>query len=157
GRQLAEQDRLLAEQQAKSQELHRTQQEALARERTEMVELCARGRELMLELPDVELKAGTAIDRLSHAREQLRDHLAELTTYVRQAQDDLESNRARVQHEHSLLDRKEQDLRRLQDEHRLALVGFRQQLIDRQGQLAELERLLGKGEKGLENRHAKVE
>ena len=157
GRQLAEQDRNLAEQQTKSQELHRAQQETLARERTELAELARAGRELLLELPDVELRAGTAIDRLSHAREQLRDHLAELTTYVRQAQDDLESTRARVQHDHSLLDRKEQDLRRLQDEHRLALVGFRQQLIDRQGQLSELQRLLGKGEKGLENRHARVE
>ena len=157
GRQLAEQDRILAEQQTKSQELHRSQQEALARERTELAELARAGRELLLELPDVELRAGTAIDRLSHAREQLRDHLAELTTYVRQSQDDLDGTRARVQHDHALLDRKEQDLRRLQDEHRLALVGFRQQLIDRQGQLSELQRLLGKGEKGLENRHAKVE
>jgi trichohyalin len=157
GRQLAEQDHILAEQQTKSQEMHRSQQETLARERTELAELARQGRELLLELPDVELRAGTAIDRLSHAREQLRDHLAELTTYVRQAQDDLESSRARVQHDHSLLDRKEQDLRRLQDEHRLALVGFRQQVIDRQGQLSELQRLLGKGEKGLENRHAKVE
>jgi chromosome segregation ATPase len=157
GRALAEQERALAEQQATNQELWRSQQEQLTAERQELETLRREGQELLLELPDIELRAGTSLDRLSHAREQLRDHLGELNAYVRQAQDDLEATRRRIQHDQAALDRKEQDLRRLHDEHRLALVAFRQQLIDWQGQIAELQRLLGRGEKGLENKHAKVE
>ena len=156
-RALAEQEKSLAEQQASNQELLRGQQDQLAQQRTELEGLRRESKTMLLELPDLELRAGAALDRVSHAREQLRDHLGELHGYVRQAQEDLETGRSRVHHEQTLVAQKEQDLRRMQDEHRLALAGFRQQLIDWQGRLGEMQRLIHRGERGLENRQAKVE
>lgn len=155
-RTLADEARALAEQQTQNQQLWQTRQAELASERSQLEELRRESKALLLELPDVELRAGAALDRLSHARELLRDHLAELHAYVRQSQDDLETTQARLRHESAALTEKDRDLRRLQDEHRVALVGFRQQVLDWQGRIGELQRLLQRGEKGLENRQAKV-
>src|SRR5205085_1751169 len=48
-------------------------------------------------------------------------------------------------------------LHRGRDEHRLAVAAFRQQLIEWQGQVAELKRSLAQGESRLERRQAEVE
>jgi len=113
--------------------------------------------ELQQQLPELELRAGTALERLTHAREQLRDHLAEVNTYTRQCQDDLESLRTQVQAEGERLLQQELALRRNQDEHRLAVVAFRQQLIDWQGQVAEIKRLLAQDETRLVRKQARVD
>jgi hypothetical protein len=156
-RAVAEQERGLAEQQAKNQDLWRQQQDRLRQDRDDLDALRRQANELLLELPDLELRAGTAVDRLGHAREQLRDHLAELNAFVQQTQDDFAAAHARLRHDQADLAQKDQDFRRLHDEHRVALVAFRQQMIDWQAQIKDVQRLFKKEDKGIENKHAKVD
>lgn len=154
---VAEQERQLAEQQVKNQDLWRTAQERIRKDREEIDLLRKQAQELLLELPDLELRAGTTVDRLSHAREQLRDHLGEVHSFVRQTQDDFAAAHARLRHEEAELARKDADFRRSLDEHRLALVAFRQQMIDWQAQVKDVQRLIKKEDKVVENRQARVE
>ncbi len=77
---------------------------------------------LARQLPEVELRAGTALERLSHARSQLREHLDGIHTYVQESRAELVGIRAQ-----------EQALLHSQEEHRLAMVAFRQQMIGWQG------------------------
>src|SRR5207244_920276 len=51
---------------------------------------------LQQRLPELELQAGTALERLTHAREQLREHLGQVHDYAQQCQDDLEGLRGQV-------------------------------------------------------------
>ncbi len=154
---VAEQERGLGEQQTKNQDLWRQQQERIRQDRDDLDALRKLAHDLLLELPDLELRAGTAVDRLAHAREQLRDHLSELHAFVRQTQDDFAAAHARLRHEQADLAQKDGDFRRLHDEHRLALVAFRQQMIDWQAQIKDVQRVLKKEDKGIENRQARVE
>jgi hypothetical protein len=108
-------------------------------------------------LPELELRAGTALERLTHAREQLREHLGEVHTFARQCEDDLEALKGQVQAGAERLQQQETALRRGQDEHRLAVAAFRQQLIEWQGQVAETKRLLAQGETRLQRRRAEVD
>ena len=130
--------------------------EAKVRQRAEFETMCRQAKELLQDLPDLELRAGTALERLTGAREQLKDHLGEVHAYARQCQEDLDGLRAQVQAEAERLQQKEQTLRRLQNEHRLAVAAFRQQLIDWQGQVAEKKRLLVRDETRLERKEAQV-
>lgn len=125
--------------------------------RAEFEKLRQEAIELARQLPDVELRAGTALERLTHAREQLRDHLTELHGYVQQCRDDLDAAHGRLQQEETRLQEQEQALRRGQEEHRLAMVAFRQQMIGWQGQIADLKRLLASDATRLELREAQVE
>ena len=97
------------------------------------------------------------LDRLADARTQMREHLAEIHTYVRQCQDELELVRGRLQADLDRLHQQEQALQLSQDEHRLAMVGFRQHPIDYQGQIAELKRLLSRDETRLERKQAQTD
>src|SRR5262249_45582860 len=130
--------------------------EAKVRQRAEFETMCRQAKELPQASPDLELRAGTALDRLTGAREQLKAHLGEVHAYARQCQEDLDGLRAQVQAESERLQQKEQTLRRLQNEHRLAVAAFRQQLIDWQGQVAEKKRLLVHDETRLERKEAQV-
>lgn len=112
--------------------------------------------DLQRRLPDLELHAGTTLERLTHAREQLRDHLAELHSYVHACQDDLDQLRGRIQKDEAGLQNHEQALRHSQEEHRLAVVAFRQQLISWQGQIGDMKRLLASDETRLERKEAQV-
>jgi chromosome segregation ATPase len=141
-------------------QFHLEQQSALenlAHARAELDALRRDALAFIQQLPDAELRAGTAVDRLSHAREQLGNHLSEIHQYVRQCQDELEQLRGRLQGDLDKLQEQEQTLRRSQDEHRLAMVAFRQQLIDWQGQIAELKRLLSRDSTRLERKQAQVD
>jgi DNA repair exonuclease SbcCD ATPase subunit len=155
-------DQLAIELRAFEQEATRFRQEhqqasdRLSRERAEFETLRREASELLEQLPDVELRVGTGLDRLSHAREQLRDHLAEVHQYVRQCQDELEQLRGRVQGDVDRLEQEEQVLRQRQDEHRLAMVAFRQQLIEWQGQIGDMRRAIARGETRLDRREAQV-
>jgi hypothetical protein len=62
-----------------------------------------------------------------------------------------------MQVEAERVQRQEQALRRSQDEHRLAMAAFRQQLLDWQGQVADIKRVLARDETRLERRHAQVD
>lgn len=130
--------------------------EAQVRQRADFEAMCQQTRELLQDLPDLELRAGTALERLTGAREQLKDHLGEVHTYARQCQEDLDGLRTQIQADAERLQQKEQTLRRLQNEHRLAVAAFRQQLIDWQGQVAEKKRVLVHDESRLEHKEAKV-
>ena len=122
----------------------------LDRIRTDAVELIA-------QLPDAEVRAGSAVERLTQTREQLRNHLGEIHGYVQQCQDELEALRNRLKDDLDKLLAQEHTLRKSQDEHRLATAGFRQQLIDWQGQIGELKRLLARDETRLERKQAQVD
>ena len=129
----------------------------LAAARTEVAAMRDEAHALIGQLPDAELRAGTAMDRLGSAREQLRNHLGEIHQYVRQCQDEMEQLRARLQGDLDKLQHEEQSLRQNQDEHRLAMTAFRQQLIDWQGQIAELKRLLARDQTRLERKQAQAD
>ena len=131
--------------------------EKLAQARADLDALRHEALTFIQQLPDAELRADTAVDRLSNAREQLRNHLGEIHQYVRQCQDELEQLRSRLQGDFDKMTEQEQTLRHSQDEHRLEMAGFRQQLIDWQGQIAELKRLLARDSTRLERKQAKVE
>jgi len=111
---------------------------------------------LQQQLPELELRAGTALERLTHGREQMREHLDEVHAYAGQCRDELEALRAQVQAEAERLQQQEQGLRRGQDEQRLAVAAFRQQLIDWQGQIADMKRLMAHDESRLEQRQVQV-
>ncbi len=139
---LAEQEAAAASDAQRKVELEAARQEALA---------------LRDQLPELELQAQAALERLGAAREQLREHLAELHAYARQGREDLEALRARVQAEAEAVRQRELELHRAREEHRLAVASFRQQLIEWQGQVGELKRTLAHDETRLERRAAKVE
>lgn len=113
--------------------------------------------DLKQQLSELELQAQAAVERLTRPREQLREHLAELHAYARQSYDDLETLRAQVREEAEQIRQRETALHRARDEHRLAVATFRQQLIDWQGQVAEIKRSLAQDETRLERRQAEVD
>jgi chromosome segregation ATPase len=113
--------------------------------------------ELLQQLPELELRAGAAGERLAQAREQLREHLAELHAYARQSQEDIETLRNQVHAEAEQVQQQRLELHRGRDEHRLAVAAFRQQLIEWQGQVADLKRSLAHDETRLERRQAQVD
>jgi hypothetical protein len=131
--------------------------ERFAQERRDFETLRREAAGLLEQLPDVELRVSTDLDRLGQARTQLRDHLAEVHQYGNDCQAELERLRSRVQLDVDRLEQEEQALRQGQDEHRLAVVAFRQQLIDWQGQIAEMKRTLTRDGTRLERRQAQVE
>jgi chromosome segregation ATPase len=125
------------------------QQQELAANREEVVRL-------QEQLPELEHQAREAAHKLSEARKQLREHLAELHTYANQAQEDLETLRAQVRLESEQLSKQEMFLHKTREDQRLAVAAFRQQLIDYQGQLADMKQSLVHGESRLERRQAEV-
>jgi chromosome segregation ATPase len=107
-------------------------------------------------LPDLELRGQAVLERLAQAREQLRGHLAELHTYARQSQEDLEGLRATVQAEAERLRQQELAVQRDRADHRLAVAAFRQQLIDWQARVAEMRQVLTQDGTRLERKEAEV-
>ena len=157
GRALAAERKALADDRSASAAQRLEAIQAASQARSEYEQARRAAIELQQQLPELELRAGTALERLTHAREQLRDHLAEVTTYTRQCQEELESLRTQVQADGERVQQQELALRRSQDEHRLAVVAFRQQLIDWQAQVAEIKRLLAQDETRLVRQQARVE
>ena len=130
--------------------------EDLAKSRAEYEAMRTEAQTIIADLPDAEVRAGAVAERLGVAREQLRNHLAEIHQYVRQCQDDLTQLRSRLQADLDSLQTHEQSLRQQQDDHRLALAAYRQHLVEWQGQIAELRRTLARGETRLERKQAQV-
>ena len=130
--------------------------EAAERTRREFEAARAEALELIRGLPDLETRAAVGMDRLLRAREQLREHLAEVHGYARQSRDDLEAARQHVQAEAERVGQQELALHVARDEHRLAVVAFRQQLIEWQGRVGEMKESLLNGSTQLERRQAEV-
>jgi hypothetical protein len=108
-------------------------------------------------MPELELRSQGTIERLTQSREQLRGHLAELHTYARQSQEDLQELRTQVQAEADRLRQQELALHRARSEHRLSVTAFRQQLIDWQGRVAEMKQVFTQSESRLELKQQAVE
>ena len=157
--QLALQQKSHADERAQFHLERQSSLDKLAQAKAELEDAAPGGeRAFLQQIPDAELrKPAAAVDRLSHAREQLRNHLGEIHEYVRQCQDELEQLRVRLQEELDKLQGHEHMLRRTQDEHRLATAAIRQQLIDWQGQIFELKRLLSRDETRLGRKQADVD
>jgi chromosome segregation ATPase len=147
---LVEAQARFSDEQAESAAHSAREREALAATRVELVSL-------QHHLPELEQQAREASQKLSEARKQLREHLAELHTYANQAQEDLESLRAQVRVEAEQVRQQEIFLHKAREDQRLAVAAFRQQLIDYQGQLAEMKQSLVHGESRLERRQAEVD
>jgi len=112
---------------------------------------------LSRQLPELEARAAAALDRLTQAREQLREHLAEIHGYIRQSREDMERMRRDFQAEVERVRQQELDLHVARDEHRLAVAAFRQQVIEWQGRLAELRQAMQLNETRLEQRASEVD
>jgi hypothetical protein len=112
--------------------------------------------ELAQHLPELEARASSALDRLTQAREQLREHLSEIHGYVRQSRGDMELVRRDFQAEVERVRQQELDLHVARDEHRLATAAFRQQIIEWQGRLADLKQALHLDETRVERRASEV-
>jgi len=133
GQNIAEQRQRLTQDRERNQLEQQQARHEHEQARAEFIEMRLQVQSFVDQLPDLELQAGTTLERLAQAREQLRDHLNEINAYVRQCQDDMEKD-GRQLHD------KEKTLRQSQDDHRLALVTFRQQLIDWQGKVVQTTR-----------------
>ena len=112
---------------------------------------------LRAQAPELEDQSKAALDRLAGAKDALRGHLTELNDFARQSRADLEVVRAQVRLEAERLREQEQTLDRARAEHRLAVTGFRQQLIEWQARVAEMKRGLAQSESRLEARQAAVD
>jgi chromosome segregation ATPase len=94
------------------------------------------------QLPDLELRGQAVLIRLGQAREELRGHLGELHDYARQGQDDLQSAQTRIRAEADRLQEQEATINKARSEHRIAVSAFRQQLLEWQGRVADMRRVL---------------
>ncbi|MDY3554503.1 hypothetical protein R5W24_003627 [Gemmata sp. JC717] len=109
---------------------------------------------LRAQAPELDDQAKLALERLSGARDMLRGHLNELNEFARTSRTDLEAARAQVREEAERLREKNEALDRARDEHRLAVTAFRQQLIEWQGTVADMRRLLSSSENRLDAKQA---
>jgi len=107
--------------------------------------------------PELESQAAAAFERLSSARDMLRGHLSELHDFARLSREDLAAIRTQVRQEAERLREQEETLNRAKAEHRLAVSAFRQQLIDWQGQVGDMKRMLVSSESRLDAKQAAVE
>ncbi|HEY1191673.1 MAG TPA: hypothetical protein VGE74_28835, partial [Gemmata sp.] len=105
---------------------------------------------LRAQAPELDDQAKLALERLSAARGMLRGHLNELNEFARTSRADLEAARAQVREEAERLRERNEALDRARDEHRLAVTAFRQQLIEWQGTVADMRRLLSSSENRLD-------
>jgi hypothetical protein len=111
---------------------------------------------LRQQLPDLELRGQAVLVRLGQAREELRGHLGGLHDYARQGQEDLEAVQARVRAEADRLREQEAAIGKARAEHRLAVTAFRQQLLEWQGRVADMRRVLADDGTRLERKEAEV-
>ncbi len=109
---------------------------------------------LRAQAPELNDQATLAIERLAGARDMLRGHLNELNEFARTSRTDLEAARAQVREEAERLREKNEALDHAKDEHRLAVTAFRQQLIEWQGTVSEMRRLLSSSENRLDAKQA---
>jgi chromosome segregation ATPase len=144
-----EKDQWLTEQQKKQAEMAQAQADLTASQRE--------AGDLRQQLPELELRARAAADKLTQAREQLQGHLAEIHAYARQSRESIETMLGQVHGESERVRQQEVGLHRARDEHRLAVAAFRQHLVEWQGQLSEMKQALAHGETRLEQRQARIE
>ena len=135
--------------------------EKAAAARQEIVDLkqalAKQASELFSQVPDMEARAQTALERTAQARESLRGQLTELHSYTKQSQEDLEKVRTQVQTEIERMRQQETGLNRARTEHRHAVASFRQQLIEWQSRFSEMKQTLSHGEFRIERREKVID
>ena len=109
---------------------------------------------LRAQAPELDDQAKLALERLAGARDMLRGHLNELNEFARTSRTDLEAARVQIREEAERLREKHETLDRAKDEHRLAVTAFRQQLIEWQGTVSDMRRLLSSSENRLDAKQA---
>jgi chromosome segregation ATPase len=132
-------------------------EKALAQGQRELLEIRQELNARLEQLPELEQQAQDAISRLEDSRVQLRSHVTELHGYAKASREDLDSWRGQVRTQADEVQRQQQVLHQAREDHRLAVAAFRQQLIEWQGQVAELKRTLAQGETRLSRRQAAVD
>jgi chromosome segregation ATPase len=161
GRKIAAERKRRALAKARWDEEHRLAAEDLVRTRTELDEFRTEALDQAAEignvLPELEARSAAALERLAHAREQLRNHVTELHEFARQSQDDLETLRGQVQAETERMVEQQAVLAKARSDHRLAVTGFRQQLIDWQGRVAEMKSTLADDGTRLERKASELD
>lgn len=150
GQAVATERKLLAEARAAFEADQRSAEEMRAR-------LAAEIAELRRQAPELDGGAQATLEKLAAARDVLRGHLTELHTYAQQTRAELDAARSRIQAEAESLREREHELERARSEHRLAVAGFRQQLLDWQSQVAALKQAMAQSETRLEQRQAEVD
>ena len=111
---------------------------------------------LRSQTPDLMDRAKNAFDKLTVARDGIRNHLGELHTYAGQTREELDAARRELSLESERLHDREQALEKARSEHRLAVTEFRQQLVDWQSKVGEIKQGMVQKESHLEARHAEV-
>jgi chromosome segregation ATPase len=112
---------------------------------------------LRSQAPQLDEQARAALERLSVARDLIRDHLSGLNEFARQSRDDLDAVRLEVHAEADRIREQQAALDRAKAEHRLAVTAFRQQLVEWQGRVAEMKRGLAQSESRLDAKQAAVD
>jgi hypothetical protein len=98
----------------------------------------AKGR-LLEALPALMRSAETALERLGQARSQLRTQLQEIHAYRQRCHDEIESRRREAAQITQQLDERYQVVLRLQDEQRLEAAALRQDCLQWQAQVEQLQ------------------
>lgn len=128
---------------ARWEDEHRRAAEELVRIRGQLdqfkTEVLEQAAAMQTALPELEMRGGAALDRLVQAREQLKNHVAELHDYARQSYEDLESLRTQVVSETERLREQQSGLAKARNDHRHTVTAFRQQLIDWQGKISDMK------------------
>jgi chromosome segregation ATPase len=136
---------------------HREAEAAIALVRAEWESLRQEATELERQLPQWESLAKLTEESLTQARERIQGHLAEISAYVKESQHDLEAWRSQAQAEGEQVRQRGQALQQTREEHRLAVVAFRQQLVDWQSQVAGMRQALSQDQSRLERQQAEVD
>jgi chromosome segregation ATPase len=157
GRAVAAVRKKLAEQRLRWDKQRVSTETATLEARAELEAMRATLGGLQKSLPELQLGARTAAERLDSARTQLTSHLEEVHTFARQRQEDLEGLRAQVREEAERVRQQALALQRSRDEQRLAVAAFRQQIITWQGQIGELRRSLAQDETRIEMKQAEIQ
>ena len=113
--------------------------------------------ELRGQAPDLDDKAQTALNKLSGARDVLRGQLSELQVYAKQTREELDAARANLREESERIRLREEELERTRAEQRVAVTGFRQQLVEWQAKVGELRQGMGQSESRVEQKQAELE
>jgi chromosome segregation ATPase len=113
--------------------------------------------ELRRQAPELEGGARAALEKLAAARDMLRGQLEELHVFARQTRAELDAARDRARADAESLQLRERELEQARSDHRLAVAGFRQQLLDWQANVAGLKQAMAQSETRLEQRQAEVD
>lgn len=113
--------------------------------------------DLRAQAPDLEQNANASLERLAAARDVLRGNLSELHEFAKQSREELESERSRIRIEADQIRAREHELETARSEHRLAVTGFRQQLLDWQSKIGELKGQFDSAQSRIERRGTDVD